>query len=235
MGTVSQKLTYTAKAIDDIQKALEEKGFDMSGVELMRYGDFIRKITGQGGGGESSEPTAPSFINKIESASFILCTTKKVNNVSMINVLYSKLPCTTKKVNIKYLYNSKLPCITKKVNNVSITKKVNIKYLSSKLLNVTRQVNNVSTVNVLYNKLPCTTKKVNGINGSSASDNLENTIKLERTLNRCFINYKGNNTTLNIKVLTRKPEQVNNNTILNAKVSFYNQKQIKQIEMEDTN
>lgn len=173
MGTVSQKLTYTAKAIDDIQKALEEKGFDMSGVELMRYGDFIRKITGQGGGGESSEPTAPSFINKIESASFILCTTKKVNNVSMINVLYSKLPCTT--------------------------------------------------------------KKVNGINGSSASDNLENTIKLERTLNRCFINYKGNNTTLNIKVLTRKPEQVNNNTILNAKVSFYNQKQIKQIEMEDTN
>ena len=79
MGTVSQKLTYTAKAIDDIQKALEEKGFNMSGVELMRYGDFIRKITGQGGGGGSSEPTAPSFINKIESASFILCTTKKVN------------------------------------------------------------------------------------------------------------------------------------------------------------
>ena len=168
MGTVSQKLTYTAKAIDDIQKALEEKGFNMSGVELMRYGDFIRKITGQGGGGGSSEPTTPSFINKIESASFILCTTKKVN----------------------------------------------IKYLSS--------------------KLPCTTKKVNGINGSSASGNLENTIKLERTLNRCFINYKGNNTTSNIKVLTRKPEQVNNNTILNAKVSFYNQKQIKQIEMEDT-
>ena len=214
MGTVSQKLTYTAKAIDDIQKALEEKGFDMSGVELMRYGDFIRKITGQGGGGESSEPIAPSFINKIESASFILCTTKKVN--------------------IKYLYNSKLPCITKKVNNVSISKKVNIKYLSSKILNVTRQVNNVSMINVLYNKLSCTTKKVNGINGSSASCNLENTIKLERTLNRCFINYKGNNTTSNIKVLTRKPEQVNNNTILNAKVSFYNQKQIKQIEMEDT-
>ena len=205
MGTVSQKLTYTAKAIDDIQKALEEKGFNMSGVELMRYGDFIRKITGQGGGGGSSESTAPSFINKIESASFILYTTKKVN----------------------------------------------IKYLSSKILNVTRQVNNVSMINVLYNKLSCTTKKVNikylsskilnvtrqvnGINGSSASSNLENTIKLERTLNRCFINYKGNNTTSNIKVLTRKPEQVNNNTILNAKVSFYNQKQIKQIEMEDTN
>lgn len=173
MGTVSQKLTYTAKAIDDIQKALEEKGFDMSGVELMRYGDFIRKITGQSGGGGSSEPTVPSFINKIESASFILYTTKKVNNVSTINVLYSKLPCTT--------------------------------------------------------------KKVNGINGSSASGNLENIIKLERTLNRCFINYKRNNTTPDIKVLTRKPEQVNNDTILNVKVSFYNQKQIKQIEMEDTN
>ena len=209
MGTVSQKLTYTAKAIDDIQKALEEKGFNMSGVELMRYGDFIRKITGQGGGGGSSEPTAPSFINKIESASFILYTTKKVNNVSTINVLYSTLPCTTKKVNIKYL--------------------------SSKILNATRQVNDISMINVLYNKLPCTTKKVNGINGSFASGNLENTIKLKRTLNRCFINYKRNNTTPDIKVLTRKPEQVNNNTILNTKVSFYNQKQIKQIEMEDTN
>lgn len=191
MGTVSQKITYTAKAIDDIQKALEEKGFNMSGVELMRYGDFIRKITGQGGGGGSSESTTPSFINKIESASFILCTTKKVN----------------------------------------------IEYLSSKLLNVIRQVNNVSMINVLYNKLLYTTKKVNGINGSSASGNLENTIKLERTLNRCFINYKRNNTTPDIKVLTRKPEQINNDTILNVKVSFYNQKQIKQIEieMEDTN
>ena len=191
MGTVSQKITYTAKAIDDIQKALEEKGFNMSGVELMRYGDFIRKITGQGGGGGSSESTTPSFINKIESASFILCTTKKVN----------------------------------------------IEYLSSKLLNVIRQVNNVSMINVLYNKLLYTTKKVNGINGYSASGNLENTIKLERTLNRCFINYKRNNTTPDIKVLTRKPEQINNDTILNVKVSFYNQKQIKQIEieMEDTN
>ena len=114
MGTVSQKITYTAKAIDDIQKALEEKGFNMSGVELMRYGDFIRKITGQGGGGGSSESTTPSFINKIESASFILYTTKKVN----------------------------------------------IEYLSSKLLNVTKQVNNVSMINVLHNTFPCNTKPV---------------------------------------------------------------------------
>ena len=114
------------------------------------------------------------------------------------------------------------------------TKKVNIEYLSTKLLNVTKQVNNVSMINVLYNKLPCATKKVNGINGSSASGNLENIIKLERTLNRCFINYKRNNTTPDIKVLTRKPERVSNDTILNVKVSFYNQKQIKQIEMEDT-
>ena len=39
-----RKLTYTAEAIQDITKALEERKFDMSSVELMRYGDIIRSI-----------------------------------------------------------------------------------------------------------------------------------------------------------------------------------------------
>lgn len=46
MGTIAQKLQYTVNAVDDIQKALEEKGFDMTDVELSRYGDLIRLITG---------------------------------------------------------------------------------------------------------------------------------------------------------------------------------------------
>ena len=55
MGTLAQKLQYTMNSINDIQKALEEKGFDLSDVELSRYGDLIRLITGSNSGsGESS-------------------------------------------------------------------------------------------------------------------------------------------------------------------------------------
>lgn len=56
MGTIAQKLQYTIKAVDDIQKALEEKGFNMSDVELSRYGNLIRLITGESssGGGSST-------------------------------------------------------------------------------------------------------------------------------------------------------------------------------------
>ena len=54
MGTLAQKLQYTMNSINDIQKALEEKGFDMSDVELSRYGDLIRLITGSNSGSEES-------------------------------------------------------------------------------------------------------------------------------------------------------------------------------------
>ena len=55
MGTLAQKLQYTLDSIDDIQKALEEKGFDMSDVELSRYGALIRLITSSSSdNGESS-------------------------------------------------------------------------------------------------------------------------------------------------------------------------------------
>ena len=55
MRTLAQKLQYTMNSINDIQKALEEKGFDMSNVELSRYGDLIRLIAGSNSGsGESS-------------------------------------------------------------------------------------------------------------------------------------------------------------------------------------
>ena len=56
MGTLAQKLQYTIKAVDDIQKALKGKGFDMSNVELSRYGSLIRLITGESssGGGSST-------------------------------------------------------------------------------------------------------------------------------------------------------------------------------------
>ena len=57
MGTLAQKLQYTLNSVDDIQKALEEKGFDMSDVELSRYGALIRLITGSGSGSGGSSST----------------------------------------------------------------------------------------------------------------------------------------------------------------------------------
>ena len=57
MGTLAQKLQYTLDSIDDIQRALEEKGFDMSDVELSRYGDLIRLITGSNSGSRESSST----------------------------------------------------------------------------------------------------------------------------------------------------------------------------------
>lgn len=44
MSSISDKIAYTANAIDDIQAALEEHGFDMNGIALRLYGDLIRSI-----------------------------------------------------------------------------------------------------------------------------------------------------------------------------------------------
>lgn len=54
MGTIAQKLQYTLDSVDDIQRALEERGFDMSDVELSKYGALIRLITGSSGSGGGS-------------------------------------------------------------------------------------------------------------------------------------------------------------------------------------
>jgi hypothetical protein len=44
MSTLSNKLQYAIKWIDDIQKALEEHGFNMNNLPLEKYGDKIREI-----------------------------------------------------------------------------------------------------------------------------------------------------------------------------------------------
>ena len=44
MSRISDKIAYTANAIDDIQAALEERGFDMDGIALRLYGGLIRSI-----------------------------------------------------------------------------------------------------------------------------------------------------------------------------------------------
>ena len=87
MGTLAQKLQYTLDSIDDIQKALEEKNFDMSDVELSRYGALIRLITGSGSGsgGSSSTGNEGQSLNglKLDNVIFV---SKSVQNITMKDI-----------------------------------------------------------------------------------------------------------------------------------------------------
>ena len=87
MGTLAQKLQYTLNSVDDIQKALEEKGFDMSNVELSRYGALIRLITGSGSGsgGSSSTGNEGQPLNglKLDNVIFV---SKSVQNITMKDI-----------------------------------------------------------------------------------------------------------------------------------------------------
>ena len=87
MGTLAQKLQYTLNSVDDIQKALEEKGFDMSDVELSRYGALIRLITssGSGSGGSSSTGNEGQPLNglKLDNVIFV---SKSVQNITMKDI-----------------------------------------------------------------------------------------------------------------------------------------------------
>lgn len=71
MGTLSQKLAYTISAVNDIQKALEEKGFDMMNVELARYGDYIRNIKGSSTSGSTGSNNPSPYIDKMDNVIFI--------------------------------------------------------------------------------------------------------------------------------------------------------------------
>ena len=87
MGTLAQKLQYTLESVDDIQKALEEKGFDMSDIELSRYGALIRLITGSGSGsgGSSSTGNEGQPLNglKLDNVIFV---SKSVQNITMKDI-----------------------------------------------------------------------------------------------------------------------------------------------------
>ena len=87
MGTLAQKLQYTLESVDDIQKALEEKGFDMSDIELSRYGALIRLITssGSGSGEGSSTGNEGQPLNglKLDNVIFI---SKSVQNITMKDI-----------------------------------------------------------------------------------------------------------------------------------------------------
>lgn len=88
MGTIAQKLQYTLDSVDDIQRALEEKGFDMSDVELSKYGALIRLITGSSGSGGSSTGNERQPLGglKVDNAMFI---SKSIQNITMKDILFN--------------------------------------------------------------------------------------------------------------------------------------------------
>lgn len=62
MGTIAEKLAYTANAIDDIQAAIIEQGVEVgANVPLADYGDKVRAISG-GGPGPSPTPAASMTV-----------------------------------------------------------------------------------------------------------------------------------------------------------------------------
>lgn len=88
MGTIAQKLQYTLDSVDDIQRALEERGFDMSDVELSKYGALIRLITGSSGSGGSSTGNEGQPLGglKVDNAMFI---SKSIQNIAMKDISFN--------------------------------------------------------------------------------------------------------------------------------------------------
>lgn len=77
MGTISQKLEYTKNSIDDIEKALSEKGYNMTLYILGDYASLIRKLST--GGGEQNFPS----ITERECNYIIYCFNIPNNSVKM--------------------------------------------------------------------------------------------------------------------------------------------------------
>ena len=77
MGTIFQKLEYTKNSIDDIEKALSEKGYNMTLYILGDYASLIRKLST--GGGEQNFPS----ITERECNYIIYCFNIPNNSVKM--------------------------------------------------------------------------------------------------------------------------------------------------------
>lgn len=49
MSELLNKIQTTLAAVDDIEKAIQERGLITEGYTLLEYGDLIRRIVGEGG------------------------------------------------------------------------------------------------------------------------------------------------------------------------------------------
>lgn len=105
MGTISQKLEYTKNSIDDIEKALSEKGYNMTLYILGDYASLIRKLST--GGGEQNFPS----ITERECNYIIYCFNIPNNSVKM--TIISPVDFVNVKDNtVDYLYVNTIPKLT---------------------------------------------------------------------------------------------------------------------------
>lgn len=101
MGTISQKLEYTKNSIDDIEKALSEKGYNMTLYILGDYASLIRKLST--GGGEQNFPN----ITERECNYIIYCFNIPNNSVKMTIISPADF-VNVKDNTVDYLYVNKI-------------------------------------------------------------------------------------------------------------------------------
>ena len=105
MGTISQKLEYTKNSIDDIEKALSEKGYNMTLYILGDYASLIRKLST--GGGEQNFPS----ITERECNYIIYCFNIPNNSVKMTIISPTDF-VNVKDNTVDYLLVNKIPKLT---------------------------------------------------------------------------------------------------------------------------
>lgn len=176
MGTISQKLEYTKNSIDDIEKALSEKGYDMTLYILGDYASLIRKL-GTGGGGQNFPSITERECNYI-----IYCFNIPDNSVKM--TIISPADFINVKNNIvDYLLINKIPKLTLVngdiIGNV-ITKRKSLTptyiFADEKIYNTFLKNAPISSTYILYNDNINNTQNFNDISVSNIYVNKINKI-----------------------------------------------------------
>lgn len=168
MGTISQKLEYTKNSIDDIEKALSEKGYDMTLYILGDYASLIRKL-GTGGGTGQNFPS----ITERECNYIIYCFNIPDNSVKMTIISPADF-VNVKDNTIDYLLINKISKLTLINNDIIgnvITKRKSLTptyiFADEKIYNTALKNAPISSTCILYNDIINNTQKFDEIDIST--------------------------------------------------------------------
>lgn len=168
MGTISQKLEYTKNSIDDIEKALSEKGYDMTLYILGDYASLIRKL-GTGGGTGQNFPS----ITERECNYIIYCFNIPDNSVKMTIISPADF-VNVKDNTVDYLLINKISKLTLINNDIIgnvITKRKSLTptyiFADEKIYNTALKNAPISSTCILYNDIINNTQKFDEIDIST--------------------------------------------------------------------
>lgn len=177
MGTISQKLEYTKNSIDDIEKALSEKGYDMTLYILGDYASLIRKL-GTGGGTGQNFPS----ITERECNYIIYCFNIPDNSVKMTIISPADF-INVKDNTVDYLLINKISKLTLINNDIIgnvITKRKSLTptyiFADEKIYNTFLKNAPISSTYILYNDNINNTQNFNDISVSNIYVNKINKI-----------------------------------------------------------